>query len=245
MAKKKQQILGEIVFGIHPIAELLKAKHRKIVTLYTTKLKPKAWTTIEQHLPPYPMRMQNVSREAMTRMAGTADHQGVVALVQPFRFRGKLFDSKKQPFLVMLDGIQDPRNLGAILRSAYCTGVDGVLLCKKKSAPLSAVALKASAGLAEHLPIRLVASPQAAAEELKTAGYHLYLATLGGQDARTCAFAEPCCVVIGSEAVGVTKSLYKVGTQVTLPQRTADISYNASVAAGLLFFLVGSQNKRI
>jgi 23S rRNA (guanosine2251-2'-O)-methyltransferase len=236
---------GDLIFGIHPVIELLKAKKRKIVAFYTTKPTPREWKSIEQLMPAYPIRIQYVEREILHRMAETTDHQGVIALVQPFPFYGKQFEPSKQSFIVLLDAIQDPRNLGAIIRSAYCTGADGIILCKKNSAPLNGVALKASAGLAEHMLIRVVASPQAAIEELKSAGYTIYLALFDGQDARTCLFTKPFCIVIGNEATGITKALYKAGTHITLPQRNPDISYNASVAAGLLLFLAGSKNKTI
>ena len=83
----------------------------------------------------------------------------------------------------MLDGIQDPRNVGAILRSAYCTGAQGVVLVARNAAPLNAVALKSSAGLAEHLEIMVVPSAPAAVQELKAAGYNVYVAAFGGKNA--------------------------------------------------------------
>lgn len=245
MKKSKTHTVGELVFGIHPIQELLKAKQRKLITLYTTKPTPRGWELIQKYITDSHVQIQYVSRDALHRMAQSTDHQGVVAYAQPFPYRKKIFDIIKQPFLALLDGIQDPRNVGAIIRSAYCTGVDGIVLCQKGSSPLTAVALKSSAGLAEHMPIFLASSAEQAAKDLKHAGYNLYLAAFNGQDARACTFVQPCCIVIGNEAVGITKSLYNYGTQVTLPQRTADISYNASVAAGLLLFLAASQQKRI
>jgi 23S rRNA (guanosine2251-2'-O)-methyltransferase len=238
MIKKNKKAVGELTYGIHPLLELLKAKNRKLIAIYTTKPVPKGWALIEKEMPQYPVQIQYVSRDVLTRMAETTDHQGVVSWVQPFPYRKKPFDSKIQKKLVMLDGIQDPRNLGAIIRSAYCTGMDGVVLCKRGAAPLNAVAIKSSAGLAEHMPIYEAASAQSAAQELKQAGYNLYLATLDGADATTCDYKEPMCVVIGGEGFGVTKAIYSMGTRVTLPQKTADISYNASVAAGILMFLV-------
>ena len=240
----KTKIVGDLIIGIHPIAELLKAKQRKLHAIYTTKPTPRGWDTIQKLIPPS-IQIHYVPRDALHRMAGTPDHQGVIAYAQSFPYRKKPFEPEKQKFLILLDSIQDPRNVGAILRSAYCTGVDGVVLCHKESAPLNATALKASAGLAEHLSIRLVTSADHAAQELKQAGYTLYLAAFGGENAYTHTFKQPCCIVIGNEATGITKSLFNYGTQITLPQRTADISYNASVAAGILLFLVATQQKRI
>ena len=145
----------------------------------------------------------------------------------------------------MIDGVQDTRNLGAILRSAYCTGVDGIILVKKNSAPLNGSTYKASAGLAEHLEIYEAPSAIYAAQELKKAGYGIYLATLGGENGLTTPYQKPLCIVIGNEATGVSPEIFSLGEQVTLPQRHTNISYNASVAAGILLFLIGTHIKKI
>ena len=140
----------------------------------------------------------------------------------------------------MLDGVQDVRNLGAILRSAYCCGVDGVVLCSKKGARVNAAALKASAGLAEHVPLFVAPSAQAAVQELQRAGYKLFLTTFDGQNATQVSYDGPVCIVIGNEAVGVTKGILSAGTKITLPQRHEGISYNASVAAGITLFIAAT-----
>ncbi len=238
----KSKPSGELIYGIHPIAELLKAKKRKLLALYTTRPEPKGFKTLEQLMPRYPLKVNYVSREALNNMSGTTDHQSVVGLAAPFVYRKKFFNPKKQPFLLFLDGIQDVRNLGAILRSAYCTGVNGVIITQKKSAPLAAATLKASAGLAEHLDIYLAPSAQAAILQLKQAGYTPYITTFKGENAVTVSYQEPLCVVIGSEGTGVTSSIIKEGIQVTIPQRTKDISYNASVAAGIMLFIVSQRH---
>ena len=242
--KKKKKIApkGEIIYGIHPIVELLKAKKRKLFTLYTTKPAPKAWPEIEQLLPKYPVQIQYVSREKLNQLAGTTDHQSVVGLAAPFVYRTAFFDPQHAPALLMLDGIQDVRNIGAILRSAYCTGINGVIITQKRSAPLNAAAIKSSAGLAEHMHVYLAPSAPAAAQQLKEAGYHLYITNFKGEDATQIRYQQPYCVVIGSEGTGVSPSIFKYGTQVTLPQRSKDISYNASVAAGIMLFLVWQQS---
>lgn len=244
-SKKAKQAPGTLIYGIHPILELLRAKRRKLITLYTTKPTPKQWNVIEREMPTYPVAIQYVDREVLHRMAGTTDHQGVVAWVTDFVVRKKPFDPSSHPFLLFLDNIQDPRNLGAILRSAYCTGVSGVILTSRQSAPLNAVAMKSSAGLAEHLEIQQVPSAQGALQELKTAGYAIYLAALGGKNAVTASYGLPLCLVIGNEAIGIEKSLLKYGETITLPQKEADISYNASVAAGILLFTISSRNKLV
>ena len=241
MNKKIKQKGTDLIYGAHSIIELLKAKRRRLSAIYTTKPVPKIWKKIEPLLPKG-IQIQYVKREVLNKLAGTTEHQGVVGYAMPFAFRKKSFESTKQPFLLMLDGIQDTRNLGAILRSAYCSNVSGVIITQRASAPLNAAALKASAGLAEHLEIMLAPSAKAAVQLLGKAGYQLYLAVPGkGENAAHVVYKKPLCLVIGSEEVGISKEILKEGVLVTLLQKKADISYNASVAAGILLFLIGAE----
>ena len=245
MIKKKKQSNGELIYGIHPTVELIKAKRRKILSIYTTRPVPKNWKLIEKIMPAYPIAIQYVTRDILTKMGATPDHQGVVAWVQSFVFRKKPFNPHHHSFLVMLDSIHDPRNAGAILRSAYCTGVRGVIMTVKNSAPLNAVAIKASAGLAEHLEIQRVSTAAEGLILTKQEGYTNYLAMLQGKNANTLSFKMPLCIVIGNEAVGIAKSMQIYGESITLPQKKADVSYNASVAAGILLFMIGTQHNLI
>lgn len=235
---------NEMIFGAHSLLEVLKAKRRKIVGIYTTKVPPKIFDVILPLLPRAFPNIQYVSREVLDRMADTQDHMGLIAWVSPFPFRTKMFSAKETPFILLLDAIQDVRNLGAILRSAYCAGVGGVVLCKSKSAPLSGAAFKSSAGLAEHLEIYVAPSIKAAIDDIKRAGYQLYMAGFNGKNALEVSYKEKKCLVIGSEAVGITKEVIKSGELITLPQRLPDISYNASVAAGILIFLMANNAKK-
>lgn len=246
MGSKGKTTQGELLYGIHPVVEVLRAKRRKLISIYTTKPTPKGYDAIEKLMPKYPVPIQYVTRDILTRMVNTTDHQGVVAWVQPFGFRSKMFEPAKYPFLVMLDGIQDPRNTGAILRSAYCTNMSGVILTKKHASPLNATAFKSSAGLAEHLEIYQAPSSVAAIQDLKAAGYNIYLATFDGKNATQVSFEQPACIVIGAEGSGISSAILKTGTHVTLPQKDGiDVSYNASVAAGILFFLMSAQHNKI
>ena len=244
MAKMTQKIEGEVIFGIHPIIELLKAKKRKLYTVYTTKPEPKAWKEVASLLPKT-VTIKYVEKNYLNNLAGTLEHQSVVGLAGPFQIRKSFFDVNKHPFLVMVDSIQDTRNLGAILRSAYCTGADGVIICQRKGAPINGSTIKASAGLAERLEIYQASSPAQAITELKKAGYGIYLATLDGADATKVKYTKPVCIVIGNEAIGVSREILKEGTKIRLSQKSDDISYNASVAAGILLFLAASQMGKI
>lgn len=244
MAKLKEKY-QDIVFGINPLIELLKAKKRKISVIYTTKNPPKNWDKIKALLPAY-TQIQYVEKEVLNKIAQTDDHQSVVAYASPFIFRNKFFEAEKHKFLLLLDSVQDPRNLGAILRSAYCTGVQGVIITARQSSPITATVLKASAGLAEHIDIIVLPTAKDAALKLQQAGYHLYISTLDkATNALDVVYQMPLCVVIGNEGVGVSKELLAHGTPIKLPQRTPDISYNASVAAGILLFTIGTKNEII
>ena len=166
-----------------------------------------------------------------------------VAVVCPFKTRAVMFSPKTHPRILLLDAIQDVRNLGAILRSASCAGIDGVVLCKSKSAPLCAPVFKASAGLAEHLDIFQSPSIKYAVLAAKDAGYTMYMAVLDGKDVTKVVPDQPWCLVIGNEAVGITKEIRQFGQAVTIPQRSPEISYNASVAAGILLFYMCNFSK--
>jgi 23S rRNA (guanosine2251-2'-O)-methyltransferase len=243
MAKKKSSKKeNELIYGAHPIIEMLRAKKRKLVGIYTTKPLPKSWKRVQRYLPRSVPNIQYVSRAILDRMTGTTDHMGIVAWVSPFRYQKKIFNPKESPFILILDSVQDVRNLGAILRSAYCTGVDGVVLCKKGAAPITAAALKASTGLAEHLNIYLAPSLKHAVLELKKSGYQMYMTVLeDGVNAMEVAYKKPLCLVIGSEATGIAKDIRPYGELITLPQPDPEASFNASVAAGIFLFLLSQK----
>lgn len=238
-AKSQKTVISELVYGVHPVRELLAQKKRKVYDIFTLQDEPKAWDQIKALLPKYPHSVHRLTRQALSDRIDTTDHQGIAALAEPFQFRKKFFDPARESFLVMLDGIQDVRNLGAIIRTAYCTGAHGVILIGKGGVALNAAALKASAGLAERMSIYQATSAPVALQELKQAGYHVYAAALSKEaNAYSLEYKSPLCVVIGSEGLGVSAAALKAGTIVTLPQKAADVSYNASVAAGILLSLI-------
>lgn len=242
--KKNVKIDGEYIYGIHPVFEVLRQKQRKIYDIFIIDSDHATLKQIQALLPKYPVTIHKMKKETLSVKLGTFDHQGLGALVQPFVFRKKFFNPKEQPFLVLLDGIQDVRNMGAIIRSAYCTGVNGVIITKKKSAPITATTLKASAGLAERIDMYQVTSIEQALVELKQAGYTLYVTALSPKaNAFTLEYVKPLCLVIGSEGSGVSAATLKAGTIVTLPQKDSDVSYNASVAAGIVMSLIAFVQK--
>ena len=242
--EKTSTQFGDIVYGIHPIIELLKAKKRRPITCYTLKTQIKSWKSIQPLLAPYKVTVHHVDREKLNQVAGSTEHQGIVVVAAPFVFKKSCFDPKKQPFIVLLDGVQDVRNAGAIIRSAYCTGVNGIVLCKKDGAPMTGATLKASAGLAERMEIYQASSVSAAIQEITKAGYTIYVTALGGKkNALELSYKKPLCVIIGNEEKGVSSESLKAGTIVTLPQSSPDVSYNASVAAGIILFWISNHQE--
>jgi len=242
---QKNNIEGSIVYGIHPIIELLKAKRRKIIKIYTSRPEPKQWPAIQKLLPAH-IKVEYVDRARLGYLAETTEHQGVVALVASFLFQKQFFNPDKAPRLLLLDSIQDPRNVGALLRSAYCTNMSGVIMVEKGSSGLTPTVLKASAGLAEHLAIYQASSIQAALTEIKKAGYQLYLATVTkGKRVDEITFNQPLCLVIGSEEKGISSTMIEHGIRISIPERAGASSYNASVAGGILMFMIGISCKSI
>ncbi len=243
--RRKKAKQKEILYGYHPIAEMLKARKRNPIVIYVSQKGSKSFDKLKPLLKGKKVPIYKVDKSKLSGIAGSPEHMGVVALVSPFRYRSKMFEPQKQRFILLLDGIQDVGNLGAILRSAYCTGVEGIILCRKGGALLTPAVFKASAGLAEHLDIYVTPTIQVAVEKLKAAGYFLYLTVVkDGKDATKVKYAAPLCLVIGNEATGITKNILNKGIKVTLPQRNSEISYNASVAAGIFLFLVSQKISR-
>ena len=237
---QKTQKEVEVLYGAHAIIEMLKAKKRKLYSIYTTKPLPKSWERIEKFLPQRIPNIQYVSRNALDGMAHSTEHMGIVALVSPFPFSKKMFSPEKHPFIVMLDSIQDVRNVGGILRSAYCTDASGIVMCKSNAAQLTSDVFKTSAGLAEHLNVYVAPSAKSASLELKAAGYNIYMAAIDGKPVNEVEFKFPLCLVIGNEFTGIKGDVKKLGTSISIPQRDNQSSYNASVAAGILMFLAYS-----
>ena len=230
---------GDLVYGAHPIIEILKAKRRKIITLYVTKPEPRSWGRIKDYLPSRLPQIQYVTKDVLDRLTGTTEHMGVAALASFFPYRTKSFDPHKHPFLLLIDSVVDVRNLGAMLRSAHIMGVDGVIISRARAAPLNAAALKASAGLAEHLEIYQATSLKGVLKELAEIGYRHYMAVLdGGTDATTVTYSESKVLVIGNEEKGITRELQGQGEKITIPQKNSLASLNASVATGILLTIM-------
>jgi 23S rRNA (guanosine2251-2'-O)-methyltransferase len=172
-------------------------------------------------------------------------HQGMLAYVAQAEYvsvedmLAAALDKGEDPFLLVLDGITDPHNLGAIIRSAECAGAHGVIIPERRSAGLTPACAKAAAGALSHMPVARVSNLNRTLEMLQANGVWTVAAALDGEDALTCDLAGPIALVIGSEGSGISAlTLQKCDRRVTLPMFGHIDSLNASVAAGVLCYQV-------
>lgn len=193
--------------------------------------------------------VQFVPETRLNRMAGGAVHQGIAAITAPvayleldemlLRIAGDVDEVRRQqPIILLLDGIQDPHNFGAILRSAVAAGVDGVVVPRQGMAPLSVVAVKASAGTANRIPIARVGNLADVLYPLKERGYWVLGADSGGGETIwTFDWNRPLAIVMGAEGRGLRRRVADgCDHLVSIPMRGNAESLNASVAAGIILF---------
>ena len=173
----------------------------------------------------------------------TANHQGIVAYTAGVEYcdvsdiLALAAEKGEKPFVVVLDGVEDPHNLGSIIRSADCAGAHGVILGKHRSAPVTAAAVKASAGASEHMKIARVVNISAALEELKAAGLWIAGADMGGQSMYDQDMTGAFALVIGNEGEGLSRLVReRCDYLVSIPMNGHVDSLNAGVAAGILLF---------
>lgn len=195
--------------------------------------------------------IQHVDRRKLDTMVPGVVHQGVVAqaaaigYVEVEDILERATARAEQPFILVLDELEDPHNLGSILRTAECMGVHGVIIPKRRSASLTATVLKISAGAAEYVPVARVTNLAATIDKLKDSGVWVGGADAGsGQSVHQTDFSIPLALVIGNESKGLGRLVKeKCDFIVNLPLRGELNSLNASVAAGILMYEVIRQRR--
>ncbi len=187
--------------------------------------------------------VQEVARERLDQMA--PNHQGLIAVASAYAYKtvdDMLALAKERgeaPLLVILDGVTDPHNLGAIIRSAECAGAHGVIIPERRAVGLTPSAVKASAGAVEYLPVAKEVNLTRTIERLKKEGVWVYGAAMNGEDYRKVNFSGPAAIVIGSEGEGMSRLVAESCDKiVSLPMKGHIDSLNASVAAGILLYAV-------
>lgn len=194
--------------------------------------------------------VKDVTREKLDSLCLDINHQGVAAFaaVCDYATVEDIFErAGDEPlFVVIADGIEDPHNLGAIIRSADAAGAHGVIVPKRHGAGLTAAVMKASAGAVEHLPVARVSNLAATIEQLKKKNVWIYAADMDGVDWCTVDYSGAVALVIGSEGSGVSRLLKeRSDVIVSLPMCGKINSLNASVATGILLYEITRQRKGI
>ena len=187
-----------------------------------------------------------VDRRKLDEMSVTGSHQGVIAVAAARAYSSVedilalAQERGEEPFVIVCDEISDVHNLGAIIRSAECAGAHGVIIPKRRSAGLTAVVDKTSAGAAEHLPVARVTNIPAALEDLKRRGLWIYgAAAEGASEMWKTDLSGAVCLVIGSEGSGLGRLVReKCDALVSIPMRGRLSSLNAAAAAAILIYEV-------
>jgi len=197
----------------------------------------------EAHIP-----VQEVEKARLDEIA--PHHQGMLAFASAYQYSSveAMLETARQrsedPFLILLDGVTDPHNLGAIIRSAECAGAHGVIVPERRSVGLTPTAVKASAGAIEHMKVARVTNLNRTLEELKDQGVWAYAVTMDGEDYEKVNFKGGVALVIGAEGEGISRlTLEKCDQRVSLPMKGCIDSLNASVAAGIMMYRVLSTRK--
>ena len=232
-----------LLSGRNPIREALKGG-RDIEKLLVAKgeLSGSAREIVamakEQHVP-----IQEVDRARLDAI--TPNHQGMLAFASAYKYHtvdemlALAAERGEKPFLVMLDGVTDPHNLGAVIRTAECAGAHGVIVQERRAVGLTPAAVKASAGAVEHIMVARVVNLGTTLDQLKEQGIWAYAADTAGEDYLAVDYAGGAVIVIGAEGEGVSRLVMeKCDKVVALPMRGKIGSLNASVAAGILLYAV-------
>jgi len=240
-----------LLFGIYPVIEALKAK-QTIDKAYVQKgLQSSKIDAILADLEALNTTISYVPLEKMEKLC-RSNHQGIILISSPIEFVAletmveAVLESEKTPLFLILDQISDVRNFGAILRTAECTGVDGVIIQKKGGAPVSGDTVKTSAGAIFNIPICKVDHIKDAIYYLQGSGVTTIAATEKTQDTiYNLELNEPMAIIMGSEGLGVSKSVLSiVDKKASLPLLGVINSLNVSVACGALLYEVVRQRSK-
>jgi len=235
----------EILYGVHPVQEAVRAARRDIqeVLLTSGKKKGGRLEVIERQAQKAGLKIQQVPSDRLTAIAGDRRHQGVAARVGPlplFQLPEMLsgLDAKPAPFLLLLDQVLDPHNLGALLRTALCAGVDGVLCTHDRAAAPTPSVSRISAGAMEHVRIAIVTNLVSAIKTLQANRFWVAgMDAAGKQSLFTADLAGPLAVIIGGEEKGLRPLVKKqCDFLVAIPQASALNSLNASVAGAVVMY---------
>jgi 23S rRNA (guanosine2251-2'-O)-methyltransferase len=235
-----------LIFGINPVSEAMKA--RRVSRLVHVRGAGPRIDVLIARAQELRSPVETVDRQALDRMAKGSVHQGVAADLQTlpaYTVEELVRDSDGPPLLVVLDGIEDPQNVGAILRSADAAGVTGIIRQARHAAPLHGATAKASAGAVSYARIATVVNISRALEELKELG--VWTVGLAGEAPDTydeVDYTVPTAFVVGAEGEGLRRLVRETCDRlVSIPMRGHVNSLNVSVAAGIALFEAAKQRR--
>ena len=192
-----------------------------------------------------------VTKERLDQLSSTGHHQGVIAQAAAYSYATveEMLETAREkgedPFLILLDNIEDPHNLGAIIRTANLAGAHGVIIPKRRAAGLTAVVARASAGAQNYTPVAKVTNLTAAIKELKEKGLWFVCADMGGETMYELKLTGPIGLVIGNEGEGVSRLVREAcDFTASIPMKGNIDSLNASVAAGVLAYEIVRQRMK-
>lgn len=244
---------GRVVFGVHPIEELLRARHRDISVLFVAE--GTRSPDIERVIRLAKDRAVAVAlrpRQTVAELAKAPAHQGLVALVGAYRYSSvaemiqAAGAASERLLLLLLDGITDPHNFGALVRSAEVLGAHGVVVASRHAAPVTGTVVKASAGATERTRIAEVASLLKTIDALRARGLRVWGAAsaTGAPPVDRVDFREDVAIVVGAEGAGMREAVSRRCDGVFhIPQRGVVASLNASVAGAIALYEAARQRR--
>jgi 23S rRNA (guanosine2251-2'-O)-methyltransferase len=240
-----------VIYGINPVREALKARGRKFEYVAVARERnDRRVHDIVADCRRLGIAVRPMPRDEMDRLAATNSHQGVLAVTSEKDYSdiSDLLDKRRgqQAFLVVLDGIEDPHNLGAILRTADAAGVDGVIIPERRAVGVNATVAKASAGASEHVPVAKVTNINRAIDELKKNNvWTVGLDERGDAYYDQIDFNMDCAIVLGAEGHGLHDLVRKsCDFVVKVPMLGRVPSLNVSVAAAVVMYEVARQRRQ-
>ena len=243
MTDKANEVKPDVISGRNPVSEAVRSNRPIDKILIAKGEKNGAVVGIIAKAKAKKIPINEVDRTKLDYISGGAAHQGIVAFaaVKEYSTVDEIFEyaqsRDEKPFIVVLDEVEDPHNLGAIIRTAECAGVHGVIVPKRRSAGLSYTVGKASAGAVEYMRVARVTNTANLIDELKQRGVWVFGADMNGTDYTECDFSGACAIVIGNEGKGISRLVReKCDVIVSLPMKGRINSLNASVAAGILMY---------
>jgi 23S rRNA (guanosine2251-2'-O)-methyltransferase len=222
----------EAIYGRNPVRELIAAGSRTVHEVWALpQVASEPWLA--------GMTVRERTRDELGRLCGTGDHQGVVAIADPYAYAESRDLLERPGPLVCLDGAQDPRNLGAIARVAEAVGAAGIAIPRRGSPGVTPVVVKASAGATEHLAIAQVGSMVAFVHDARAGGARLAVGAEpeGGEDYRGIPWTPDPIIVMGAEGAGLRPQVRDVCDRLArIPMSGRVASLNISIAAAILLF---------